>query len=82
MVLVQFFAKNTTVVTVTVSLKDASVSVNNDTLDLKVGDTFVINATTSPEGLDVTYVPDESGVYSVDENGVVTALTNGTGSIL
>ena len=78
----EVYAKNTTVVTVTVSLKDASVSVNNDTLDLKVGDTFVINATTSPEGLDVTYVPDESGVYSVDENGVVTALTNGTGSIL
>ena len=78
----EVYAKNTTVVTVTVSLKDASVSVNNDTLDLKVGDTFVINATTSPEGLDVTYVQDDSGVYSVDENGVVTALTNGTGSII
>ena len=78
----EVYAKNTTVVTVTVSLKDASVSVNNDTLDLKVGDTFVINATTVPEGLNVTYVGDDSGVYSVDENGVVTALTNGTGSII
>ena len=61
---------------------DASVSVNNETVDLKVGDTFTIDATTVPKGLDVTYVPDDSGVYSVDENGVVTALKNGTGSVL
>ena len=74
-------AENKTIA-VSVSLADASVKVINDTLDLKVGDTFVINATTSPEGLDVTYVQDDSGVYSVDENGVVTALTNGTGSII
>ena len=69
-------------IAVSVSLADASVKVNNYTLDLKIGDTFVINATTLPEGLYVTYVQDDSGVYSVDENGVVTALTNGTGSIL
>ena len=74
-------AENKTIA-VSVSLADASVKVINDTLDLKVGDTFVINATTSPEGLNVTYVPDESGVYRVDENGVVTALMNGTGSII
>ena len=29
---------------------------------------------TVPDGLDVTFVPDNSGVVSVDENGVVTAL--------
>ena len=78
----KYIAAENKTIAVSVSLADACVTVNNDTLDLKVGDTFVINATTSPEGLDVTYVPDESGVYSVDENGVVTALTNGTGSIL
>ncbi|MEE0024134.1 Ig-like domain-containing protein, partial [Methanobrevibacter sp.] len=78
----QFTPAESKTVNVTVSLNDASVTVNNDTLDLEIGDTFVINATTMPEGLDVIYVPDESGVYSVDENGVVTALTNGTGSIL
>ena len=66
----------------TVSLKDASVSVNNDTVDLFVGDTFAIVATTVPEGLNVTYVPDDSGVVSVDENGVVTALKEGTATIL
>ena len=74
-------AENKTIA-VSVSLADASVTVNNDTLDLKVGDTFVINATTSPEGLNVTYVSDDSGVYRVDKNGVVTALMNGTGSII
>lgn len=74
-------AENKTIA-VSVSLADASVKVINDTLDLKVGDTFVINATTSPEGLNVTYVSDDSGVYRVDENGVVTALMNGTGSII
>ena len=78
----EVYAKNTTVVTVSVGLKDASVTVNNDTLNLKIDDTFVINATTAPEGLNVTYVSDDSGVYSVDENGVVTALTNGTGFII
>ena len=67
---------------VTVNLKDASVSVNNETVDLNVDDTFTIVPTTVPEGLNVTYVPDESGVYSVDDNGVVTALKNGTGSII
>ena len=78
----QFTPAESKTVNVTVSLNDASVTVNNDTLDLEIGDTFVINATTMPEGLNVTYVQDESGVYKVDENGVVTALTNGTGSIL
>ena len=37
--------------------------------------------TTSPEGLDVTYVPDNSGVITVDEKGVVTALKEGTATI-
>ena len=69
-------------ITVSVSLIDAAVSVNNDTLDLFVGDNFTIVAVTSPEGLNVTFVPDDSGVYSVDDNGVVTALKEGTGNIL
>ena len=67
----------------TISIRyDARVNVNNKTLDLFVGDNFTIVATTTPEGLNVTYVQDDSGVYIVDENGVVTALKNGTGSVL
>ena len=37
---------------------------------------------TVPDGLDVTFVPDNSGVVSVDENGVVTALKAGTANIV
>ena len=60
----------------------ASVEVNNKTLDLLIGDIFTIKATTTPDGLNVTYVPDNSGVYSIDENGLVTALRKGKGSII
>ena len=73
-------ASNKTI-NVTVTLNDASISVNNSTLDLKVGDSFSIAATTIPDDLNVTYIPDDSGVVSVSENGVVTALKEGNGVI-
>ena len=69
------------IIEVTVTLYDASVSVNNDTLNLLIDDEFTIVPTTTPEGLDVTFTPDDSGVVSVDEDGVVTALKNGTAVI-
>ena len=74
-------AENKTI-SVTVTLNDASVSVNNSTLNLFVDDTFTIVAATTPYGLTVTFVQDDSGVYIVDERGVVTALREGTGSVL
>ncbi|WP_410320317.1 Ig-like domain-containing protein [Methanobrevibacter sp.] len=74
-------AKNKTI-NVTVNLKDAIISVNNSTLDLFVGDNFTVVATTNPDGLKVTFVQDDSGVYIVDGNGNVTALKEGTGHIL
>jgi len=73
-------AENKTIA-VTVTLNDASLSVNNDTLDLLIDDEFVLVVTTVPEGLDVTFTPDNSGVVSVDENGVVTALKEGTAAV-
>ncbi len=73
-------AENKTIA-VTVTLNEASVSVNNATLDLLVGDEFIVVVTTSPEGLGVTFTPDNSGVVSVDENGVVTALKEGTATV-
>ena len=63
-------------------MNDVSVSVNNSTLDLSVGDKFTIVADTVHNGLNVTFIPDDSGVVSVDENGVVTALKGGTASII
>ena len=68
-------------ITVRVNLRDAGVTVNNATLDLKVGDEFTVVATTVPAGLNVIFVPDNSGVVSIDDNGVVTALKEGTASI-
>ncbi len=68
-------------ITVTVGLKDASVSVNNDTLNLLIDDEFVLVATTVPEGLNVIFTPDNYGVVSVDENGVVSALKEGNATV-
>ena len=75
------YALNSTVITVTVKLHDAIVSVNKSSLNLELGDTFDIVATTYPAGLNVTYVPDNSGVVSVDENGKITALKVGSAVI-
>jgi len=73
-------AKNKTIA-VNVSLNEASLSVDNSTLDLFVGDYYTLTVNTSPEGLNVTFTPDNSGVVSVDENGTVTALKEGEGSV-
>ena len=63
--------------TVTVNLGDASVSVNNDTLNLYVGDTFNLVATTDPSGLNVTYSSNNESVVTVDADGKVTAKAEG-----
>ena len=63
--------------TVTVNLKNASVSVNNDTLDLKVKDNFTIIATTTPGGLNVTYTSSNESVATVDTEGNVKAVGAG-----
>ena len=70
-------AENKTVA-VTVSLKDASVSAEDITLD--VGANAIVDVTVVPDGLDVTYVPDNSGVVTI-ENGVVTAVKEGTATV-
>ena len=80
----KYAAAESKTIAVTVTLNESSVSVNNlppDGSCLYVDDTFTLITTTTPEGLDVTYIPDNSGVVSVDEKGVVTALKEGTASI-
>ena len=49
---------------------------------LNVGETDVINYVTVPEGLNVSFKADNSGVVSVDNNGVVKALKGGTAYIM
>ncbi len=68
-------------ITVTVTLNDASVSVENATLDLKVGDRFDLNATSVPDYLTIEYVSSNSSVVSVTDYGIVTAVGEGTAVI-
>ena len=75
----EVYAKNSTVITVTVTLNDASVEAED--MELNVSDSGVINYTTNPKGLDVTFVADNSGVVSVDEDGTVKALKEGKANI-
>ncbi len=77
----KYTAAESKTIEVTVSLKESSVSVNYPDGDLMIDDTFTFVATTTPEGLDATFILDDSGVLSLDDNGVVTALKEGTASV-
>ena len=59
----------------------ASVDVVNSTLDLKINDTFGLVATTSPEGLPVTYNSSNVSVATVDADGNVFAVGVGSAVI-
>ena len=71
-------AENKTI-TVNVALNDASVSVENDTLNLKVDETCAINATINPDTimLHIKYTSSNESVVTVDKNGIVTAVGEG-----
>ncbi|MBQ6350233.1 MAG: Ig-like domain-containing protein, partial [Methanobrevibacter sp.] len=71
----EVYAKNSAVITVTVNLNDASVVAED--MELNVSESGVINYTVNPEGLNVTFTVDNSGIVSVDENGTVKALKEG-----
>ncbi|MBO6274453.1 MAG: Ig-like domain-containing protein, partial [Methanobrevibacter sp.] len=75
-------AENKTI-TVNVALNDASVSVENDTLNLKVDETYAINATIKPDTimLKIKYTSSNESVATVDKNGIVTAVGEGTAII-
>ena len=74
-------AENKTIV-VNVALADASVSVNNDTLNLLVKGTFDLEATTVPSGLNVSYSSTNESVVTVDSDGKVTAVGAGNATIV
>jgi len=76
-------AENKTI-SVTVSMNDARVYVDNTTLNLKIDDTYSINATTVPQILkliNITYTSSNVSVVSVDKNGIVTAIGEGNATI-
>ena len=73
-------AENKTIY-VSVTLNDASVIVENDTLNLNIGDKFDLNATAVPDLEDIQYNSSDESVAVVDENGTVTAVSEGTAII-
>ena len=74
-------AENKTIM-VNVALADASVSVNNDTLNLLVKETFDLEATTVPSGLNVSYSSTNKSVVTVNSDGKVTAVGAGNATIV
>ncbi len=79
----KYAASENKTVTINVSAYDSSVTVDSDTLSLKVGETHAINATKHPDTiiLDITYTSSNSSVATVNENGIVTAVGEGTAII-
>ena len=72
---------NVASVEVTVTIAPADTSVSAEDVTLNVNEEYTIVPTTTPKGLDVKFIPDNSGVVSVDENGLVTAIKGGTATI-
>ena len=61
-----------------------SVSLDNDALELTEGNTATLTATVVPEKATdktVTWRSDNTDVATVDENGLVTAVAEGTANI-
>uniref|UniRef100_UPI0025FE6CA1 right-handed parallel beta-helix repeat-containing protein n=1 Tax=uncultured Methanobrevibacter sp. TaxID=253161 RepID=UPI0025FE6CA1 len=74
-------AKNKTItVNVEGALKDASVSVDASSVDLKVGENYTIYATTTPDNLNVTYKSSDESVITVD-NGFIVAVGEGNATV-
>ncbi|MBR0272272.1 MAG: Ig-like domain-containing protein [Methanobrevibacter sp.] len=62
------------------SLIDTSIVMDNDTILLNVSDTFAINPTITPEGLNVTYLCSDEDIVKLEGN-VITALKEGSAVI-
>ena len=59
----------------------SAITLNHSSAELYVGDTLPLTATTAPAGQAVTWHSDNATVASVDDNGVVTGLSEGTSTI-
>ena len=73
-------AENKTI-NVTVRLNDASVKVNNNTLNLFIDETFNLIATTEPKDLTVNYTSSNPSVVTIDNKGNVIAVSEGNATI-
>ena len=69
-------AENRTI-TLTVTLKDASVNVTKTYYELFIGENDTIVATAVPEDLKVNFTTDDNDIISVDDNGRIIAVGEG-----
>ena len=70
--------------TVTVTVPVTGVSLDKDEMSLTVGETGTLTATVTPENAtngNITWASDKADVATVDENGVVSAVSAGTAVI-
>lgn len=58
-----------------------SITLNHETMTLKVGETDKLEAEDLPDGAVVEFKASKGGEVSVDEKGVVTAIKEGTGKV-
>ena len=76
------YAENSTTITVTVEKIDTSISVDEKSLDLKVGDDSSVTASLTPaDAGNVTFTSSNSSVVTVDKNGKVTAVGAGSATV-
>jgi uncharacterized protein YjdB len=62
-------------------LMQSSITLDKTSIDLPVGDTQKLNATTTPAGLEITWISSNPGVVGVDDKGNVTAIGEGQATI-
>ena len=77
-------AEETRVVPKLVPVKVTGVKLNKSSKSLTIGDTFTLTATVKPNNAtdkSVTWSSSNTSVATVDENGVVTAVAEGTATI-
>ena len=65
-------------VNVTKKAEQESIVLNKSTTDLMEGDSEILIATTTPAGVGVTWTSSDASIASVDSNGKVTGIKEGT----
>jgi len=62
-------------------LYDESITLDKSTMNLTEGDSQQLTATTTPAGAQVTWTSSDESIATVDSNGKVTGVKEGTGTI-
>lgn len=60
---------------------ESDIVISNDTPSTAITTTFNLNASTTPTGATLTYSSSDTSIATVDSNGVITAVAEGTATI-